>query len=480
VRFGTRQYGTFFIGAALTVWAVGFAAAAPRAPEPDGETSAAPSAPAQPAASVSFRRDVAPVLVKNCLACHGPAKSESGFRVDTFEHLARPGDGGSSPFVAGKPEESEIVRLVTSTEKEERMPKEGDPLPAGQIDALRRWIAAGAAFDGPSRTAPLASYLPREPHPAPPDAYPAPVPITALAFHPSGSELFVGGYHEVTVWDAAAGKLLRRLRNCAQRTHAIVPLGDGAALAVASGTPGRVGEARIISASDGAELRFLGGFPDEALDAALSPDGQRLAVAAADRSIRVYGLGSGTEERLIENHADWVTAVTFSADGGRLASASRDKTAKVFETATGQLVATYSGHAEAVYGVAFKPDGNQVFSSGRDGKIHAWNVSDGNRAGDIGGFGGEVYKLLLSGESLLCASADKTVRQFRAGDRGHVRTFAGHADWVFAVAVHGPTRRLASGGFDGQVRIWSLDDGKLLAQFTAAPGLAAGAGTAPR
>jgi len=43
---------------------------------------------------VSFRRDLAPVLVQKCLACHGPKKAKGSYRVDTFEKLALPGDTG--------------------------------------------------------------------------------------------------------------------------------------------------------------------------------------------------------------------------------------------------------------------------------------------------------------------------------------------------------------------------------------------------
>ena len=34
---------------------------------------------------VSFRKDLAPILQENCLACHGPKKAEGGYRVDSFE-----------------------------------------------------------------------------------------------------------------------------------------------------------------------------------------------------------------------------------------------------------------------------------------------------------------------------------------------------------------------------------------------------------
>src|SRR5690349_9412336 len=41
---------------------------------------------------VSFARDVAPVLLKQCQACHGPEKSKGKYRVDSFERLMKAGE----------------------------------------------------------------------------------------------------------------------------------------------------------------------------------------------------------------------------------------------------------------------------------------------------------------------------------------------------------------------------------------------------
>lgn len=450
---------------------------APRATEPD-MPAAAPAPMAAPEAkpgTVSFRRDIAPMLVEKCQACHGPEKAESSYRVDTFARLKAAGENELAPFTAGKPDESELLRLIVSEDKDERMPKDGEPLSAEQIALVKKWIAEGAQFDGADENALLASILPRLPQPAPPEAYHLPVPITALAFHPSGNELFAAGYHEITVWNPADGALLRRIKDIAQRTHAISFNADGSLLAVAAGTPGRMGEVILLNPADGSLVRALGKSGDEVFDAQFSPDGKQIATAGADRTIRIYDVASGNQLRVIENHADWVMAVAWSPDGTKLASASRDKTAKLFEVGTGNLLATHSGHGEPVYGVAFKVDGQQVYSSGRDRKIRAWKITDGSNVGETGGFGEEIYKLVSRDGSVFAASADKSVRQFRDNDRGQVRQFDGQTDWVYSVAAHPATKRVASGGYNGQVIVWNLDDGKPTATFFAAPHFTAAA-----
>ena len=155
---------------------------------------------------VSFRQKIAPLLVNNCLACHGPKKAEGGYRVDTFERAVAAGESSTPGFAAKNIEGSEVYRRLIATDKDERMPLEGDPLPADQIELVKQWIAEGATFDGPDPKAALATIIPPPTHPAPPEAYPQTLPITAMAFSPDGSQLVVGGYFELTIWNPADGQ----------------------------------------------------------------------------------------------------------------------------------------------------------------------------------------------------------------------------------------------------------------------------------
>src|SRR5262245_48686242 len=85
---------------------------------------------------LSFKRDIAPILLNNCLACHGPKKAEGGYRIDTFERLTGAGDSTQPGFKAKELEDSEAFRRISSTDVKERMPLEGDPLPAELVALL--------------------------------------------------------------------------------------------------------------------------------------------------------------------------------------------------------------------------------------------------------------------------------------------------------------------------------------------------------
>lgn len=110
-----------------------------------------PSLLADESQEVSFRNDVLPILSERCFACHGfDAESrQGGIRLDTFEGATAEGDSGEIAIMPGKPEESEILRRVRSSNEDEVMPPHhlGKSLTAKQIDILERWIAGGAVYE---------------------------------------------------------------------------------------------------------------------------------------------------------------------------------------------------------------------------------------------------------------------------------------------------------------------------------------------
>jgi hypothetical protein len=110
--------------------------------------------------TVSFGRDVRPVLAEKCFGCHGPdvADATSGLRLDS--RLGAIGIDGQGAIVPGEPDQSELVRRIRSTDDGERMPPPDShkTLSSAEIDILVRWIEEGAeytehwAFQAPVRS----------------------------------------------------------------------------------------------------------------------------------------------------------------------------------------------------------------------------------------------------------------------------------------------------------------------------------------
>ena len=423
-----------------------------------------------PAEEISFKSAIAPILIDNCLACHGSKKAEGGYRVDSYERLLAAGDSEADAITAGSPDESETLQRIIAEDECFRMPLEGDPLTAEQIALITQWIKEGAKYDAEDPQAVLASIVPAPTYPDPPEIYPRSVPVTAVAFNSAGNQLVAGGYYELTIWNVADGSLVRRIKNMAQRTFAIRFSNDGKTIIAGGGSPGQIGEARLFDAETGELQQVLGTTLDVVLDLQLNPNGDKLAIAGADGAIQIFNLADGQSVRTITSHSDWVMAIAWNADGTQIASASRDKTAKVFDVETGELLVTYGGHSEPVQGVAFHPNNELVYSSGKDNKIHWWNKADGKKSGELA-LGGEVFKLQQSSTFIFAASADKSVRQLDAAGQKEVRNYAGHGDWALSSAFHSDSKRVASGGFNGDIQIWNAEDGKSLISFVAAPGI---------
>jgi WD40 repeat protein len=314
--------------------------------------------------------------------------------------------------------------------------------------------------------------MPKLPQPSAPEKYHVAIPVTAVAINPDGSLVASSGYHEVLIWNAQNGELIRRISNVAERTYGLQFSPDGKLLAVAAGTPGEYGEMKLFDPSNGQLVQDPLSSSDSVYCVAFSLDGTRVATGGADRSIRIFGVADGKQERLIEDHADWVMGIAWSPDGKKLASAGRDKTSKVFDALTGESQVTFSAHADAVFGVQFSPDGNQIITSGRDKQIRVWGSTDAKEAKVIGGFGNEVYGLQLTPDGrLFSASADMTAREHKL-DGTEVRKFSGHADWVYSLSFNAAGNKLVTGSWDGELRLWNAADGQMLLKFVAAPGLA--------
>ncbi|MFO0870870.1 MAG: DUF1553 domain-containing protein [Pirellulales bacterium] len=109
------------------------------------QASQSPTAP-QPADRVNFRRDLQPLFRERCYACHGGLKQEAGLRLDTTAALRRGGTSGPG-VVPGDPAASLLIRRLTATEADTRMPPDGPPLTPEQLARIQRWITQGATGD---------------------------------------------------------------------------------------------------------------------------------------------------------------------------------------------------------------------------------------------------------------------------------------------------------------------------------------------
>lgn len=423
---------------------------------------------------VSFRNDVAPILLDSCVACHGAKKAEGGYRVDTYTELLKAGDSGAMPIGENPDDPSELLRRLVCEDEYERMPAETEPLPKQQVATIEKWIAQGAKFDGDDPSTTLTLVIPPPSYAAPPEHYPHPVPITALTFSPDRKQLIAGGYHELTVWNAESGELVRRINNVGQRVFALSFAADGHTLAVGCGEPGKSGEVRLVDFASGEVKGVVARGGDIVLDIAYRPGTAELAVASADSSVRIINTETNAEVRTIASHADWVTSVAWSEDGSILASSSRDKSAKVYDGTTGELKASYPGHGSPVRSVSVLADNKQVVSVGSDNKLHRWNIEGAKKVAEVG-LGSEGQKVIRLGNELFVPTSDGRLLRINLADNKVAQEYKGHGDWVVSFAaqpgsVEDPGNRLlGTGAFNGEVRLWRAGDASPARSWIAKP-----------
>ncbi|WP_346332721.1 PSD1 and planctomycete cytochrome C domain-containing protein [Prosthecobacter sp. SYSU 5D2] len=103
------------------------------------------------AASVDFARDIQPLFAEHCLECHGPDDAKGGLTLTSREDALKTLKSGAHGIIPGKPEASELITRVTSTDPDEQMPppkhRAKKPITERETELLRQWIADGAKYE---------------------------------------------------------------------------------------------------------------------------------------------------------------------------------------------------------------------------------------------------------------------------------------------------------------------------------------------
>ncbi|WP_018618806.1 DUF1553 domain-containing protein [Spirosoma luteum] len=95
---------------------------------------------------VNYNTQIKPLLNKNCITCHGGVKKAAGFSLLFKQEALSPAKSGKLAIVPGDADASEMIRRLTLTDPDERMPLDHPALKPDEIELLRRWIDQGAKW----------------------------------------------------------------------------------------------------------------------------------------------------------------------------------------------------------------------------------------------------------------------------------------------------------------------------------------------
>ena len=102
-------------------------------------------------AAPDFARDIKPLFERSCIRCHGADKDNGDLRMHTEEDFRKGGANGAV-VENGNPDDSYLIELISLPhDSGDRMPSKGAALTESEVQTLRDWVAAGAAWSpGPA------------------------------------------------------------------------------------------------------------------------------------------------------------------------------------------------------------------------------------------------------------------------------------------------------------------------------------------
>jgi RNA polymerase sigma factor (sigma-70 family) len=304
----------------------------------------------------------------------------------------------------------------------------------------------------------------------------------ALANEPKGD---YQGEKQVYVWDTSTGKRISRLEVAADiqtklARHFANPTEihdfqfglDGKALSMVT----KDGVMRIWDAAAGKELRRwdTGGWAGELT---FSPDGKTLASLGGGNTVRFWDPATGKELREHPGHRKGFLFIALSPDGRTLASASSDPDVHLWDTAIGRELGQINAADMEMNAVQFSADGRTIITLSDDKNLQFWDAATRKRLGQLAApFESGLRLHAASPDGKLYASSyeDKAggnnIVLWDVSTGKNLRVLNRDSWWSGALGFSPDSRLVYSWSGAKQVFIWDVITGKLLRKFPAGVG----------
>jgi WD40 repeat protein/DNA-binding SARP family transcriptional activator len=194
----------------------------------------------------------------------------------------------------------------------------------------------------------------------------------------------------------------------------------------------------------------------QSMPAVVTPDGHVIVLADEKDNIPLIVLWDIAADEAVatlpQNHTDEVHQVSVSPDGNLLATASYDGSVRLWDTTTGaQHGEALLGHTARALSVAFSPDGSTLVSGGADDQAILWDVATGQQKGaPLRGHSNAVRAGAFSTDGAMLVTGDSDGRAL-VWDVGMIQELRGHSDRVRAMLLSPDERTLVTAGFDKEI-----------------------------
>ena len=190
-----------------------------------------------------------------------------------------------------------------------------------------------------------------------------------------------------------------------------------------------------------------------------------------DKTVIIWEINRTEEIKIIpvkrlKGHSHFVSDLKFSSDGQFCISSSWDNSLRLWDIATGKTIQNFLGHQKDVLSVCFSKDERQILSGSRDGTVKLWNTLGKCKKSFKDNTKNYwiifVYFLPVDPISFISCSWDGTLDIWNMSLNRIENRLKGHKGYVQSITVSPDGSLCASGGQDGNVMLWDLQEGKHL------------------
>lgn len=217
------------------------------------------------------------------------------------------------------------------------------------------------------------------------------------------------------------------------------------------------------------EIVIQSGHEEQVTSLSFSPDGDMLASASQDKTVKIWSLKTGELLRTIDANLNFEQSIEFSPDGKAIASGS-DGEVRVWSASEGVLEMKLGSDLKTIRKITFSPDGKYIAAAYGFYAVEIWDAKTGNTVSKIKSQSlsdHQISDIAFSRDGQIIAStgSDNEVRLWSALDGEYIGALSGHNNWVLNVAFCDDGKRLASEDADGTIKLWSVPSGRLLRTY---------------